>query len=93
MSESGLYNPETLNEAVEGFKEFSARFAKIAEEAAEPRDNMVSFIQRLPADDMDKKVALARFYQSPEGQRYSSEERKQGYDNLLGPNRNGRTHG
>lgn len=93
MSESGLYNPETLNEAVEGFKEFSDRFAKIAENEAEPRDNMISFIQRLPADDLEKKRALARFFQSPEGQRYSKEERREGYDNLLGKNRNARTHG
>lgn len=93
MADDGLYDRRTLSEAAEGFRAFSRRFEEIAGSNDDPVGNMINFLRKLPADDFGKKTALARFFQSPDGERYSSGERRAAYDNLLGRQRNRRTFG
>lgn len=53
----------------------------------------VNRIRRIPLDDKDKKRALARFFQSPDGAKYTRREREQAYNDLLGRERNSRQIG
>lgn len=55
--------------------------------------DVINEIRRVPADDMAKKRTLARFFAGPSGQRFSTEERRAAYDELLGRDRNRRTFG
>lgn len=93
MADDSLYDRRTLEEAAEGFRAFSRRFEELAGGNPDPVGNMIRFLRTLPADDFGKKTGLARFFQSPEGQQYSSEERRKAYDELLGRDRNRRTYG
>ena len=56
-------------------------------------NSVVEDLRRTPTEDLDKKYALARFFQTPNGKLYTKEDRKKAYDNLLGQNRNKRTFG
>ena len=92
MAES-LFDPLLIEEAVQGFQEFSARFGAIAESIPDPVDSVVDFLRLIPADDMRKKEELAKFFRSDEGGQYSAEERKAAYDRLLGAEVNARMRG
>jgi hypothetical protein len=83
-----LFNPDLLQEAVEGFQEFSARFQEIADADTGFIENTVRFLKRIPAEDMAKKRELAKFFQSELGQGYDRKARKAAYDELLGEGRN-----
>lgn len=89
----GLFNPETIAEAEEGFREFSRRFGELAGEEPDPKDSIVRFLRGIPADDKSKKRELSKYFQTEDGQRYTREERKAAYDELLGVNRNRETIG
>lgn len=89
----GLYDPGTLAEAEEGFREFSRRFAEIAGEEPSPLDSTIRFLRSIPASDMAKKNELAKFFQSEAGGNYTRAERKAAYDALLGKANNRSTIG
>lgn len=93
MADDSLFDRQTLNEAVEGFQEFSSRLDQLRAGARTDKDNIVRFLRQIPADDMAKKKELAKYFQTPDGQTYSTEERRAAYDDLLGAERNKRTHG
>jgi hypothetical protein len=62
--------------------------------APEPTlSEVVAETKTIPATDMDKKRILARYFQSEEGSKYTKEERKAAYDELLGAYRNRGTIG
>jgi hypothetical protein len=44
----------------------------------------VKTVRQLPASDRDKKIAMARFFQDEGGGRFSREEKRKAYDDLLG---------
>jgi hypothetical protein len=79
--------------AADGLQETRSRLEELQEGRQTDKDNIVRFLRQIPADDMRKKEELAKYFQTPDGQRYSREERKSAYDDLLGENRNRRTHG
>lgn len=93
MADDSLFDRQTLNEAVEGFQEFSRRFDALATGRRTDKDNIVRFLRQIPADDMTKKVELAKYFQTRDGQTYSTRERRESYDELLGRDRNRRTFG
>ena len=93
MAEEGFFNEEALKDAVEGFKDFSARFGELAGEPQPEVESIIRFVRGIPGPDMAKKRELAKYFQSEGGQKYSKEERRQAYDDLLGHSRNRRTHG
>ena len=88
-----LYDPNTLSEAIEGFREFSRRFGQLAGEVEDAAASRVRFLRGIPAGDSAKKDELRKFFDSEEGQRYSKAERKKFYDDLLGAQRNRETIG
>ena len=88
-----LYDPETMREAQEGFREFSRRMEDLIDEPVDPSRSIIRFLKSIPTDDKTKKRELALFFQRDEGQRYSAAERKQAYDELLGVQRNRETIG
>lgn len=88
-----LYDPLLIDEAVQGFQEFSNRFAAIAESIPDPVDSVVDFLRLIPADDMRKKEELAKFFRSDDGGQYTTEEKKAAYDRLLGADVNARLRG
>lgn len=89
----GLYDPGALAEAEEGFREFSRRFAAIAEEEPDVLEGTVRFLRSVPAADMTKKKELAKFFQTEAGGAYNREARKAAYDSLLGTANNRKTIG
>lgn len=93
MAEDSLYDRRTLNEAIEGFQDFSRRFDQLASGRRTDVNNIVRFLRSIPADDMAKKRELAKYFQTADGQTYSREEKKRSYDDLLGTERNRRTLG
>ena len=88
-----LYDPDTMRETIEGYREFSRRLEDLIEEPADPSRSIVRFLKGIPADDDKKKEELTKFFQTSAGSRYSSAERKQAYDELLGAHRNRDTIG
>jgi len=88
-----LFNPETLREAQEGFREFSRRFEELAGEEQPRANSVVRVLRTIPADDEKKKEELADYFRSEEGQRYNAFERRALYDELLGPHRNRENRG
>lgn len=88
-----IFNEELIEEAVEGFQEFSRRFAAIAEEEPSPLESTLRFLKSIPAGDTPKKNELSKFFQSEAGSSYTREERKAAYDELLGRERNEETIG
>lgn len=87
------YNPPSLRAAFEGGRELRDDMDKLIEGDRTDMIDIIWKLRPLPADDKAKKMELARYFQTPRGQRYTAEEQKQGYDALLGPNRNRRTFG
>lgn len=79
-----LYDPAILAEAEAGFKEFSAKFAAIAEVEETLLANTIRFLRRIPTTDGAKKRELAKFFRSDLGSRYGKEERRAAYNELLG---------
>ena len=88
-----LYDRRTLDEAREGFQQFSQRFEELATGRRTDVRNIVRFLRQIPADDMRKKEELAAYFRTPDGETYSQEEKKQSYDELLGVERNRDTRG
>lgn len=84
----GFLPTELLQEAIEGFKEFSARFAAIAEAEPDPLPDYVAALRQLPAGDTPRKRELAKFFQTEAGSKYSTVEREAAYNELLGRERN-----
>lgn len=56
-------------------------------------EEVITETKAIPTTDMNKKRLLARYFQSEEGFRYTKEERKAAYDELLGAYRNRETIG
>ena len=92
MAES-QFDPETLQGAIEGFQEFSAKFAELAAVEESLLANTIRFLRRIPTTDKAKKRELNKYFQSSLGSRYSRAERKAAYDELLGTQRNRGTIG
>jgi hypothetical protein len=88
-----LLDPVLLAEAVEGFQDFSRRFEELAGEPVDPVDSIITYLRTVPAEDMRKKQELAKFFNSEAGSKYSAEERKAAYDELLGAEANRRLRG
>lgn len=93
MADDSLYDRRTLQEAQEGFQEFSRRFEELAGERTRPVDSIIRFLRGIPADDISKKKELAKYFQTQDGQSYNREQRRAAYDDLLGRERNRRTYG
>lgn len=87
------YNPPSLRAAIEGEEEVTTRLEELQAGEEPSVDNIVRFLRGIPADDMSKKRELAKFFQTEEGQEYTTEERKRAYDELLGIARNRQTIG
>lgn len=93
MAEDSLYDRRTLEEAKAGFAAFSSRLDDLIRgERPNPR-NLVTFLRTIPASDTAKKMELAKFFQTTDGERYTREEREELYNDLLGRERNKRTFG
>lgn len=88
-----LFNPEGIALAEEGGDEVRGRLAELEEGAVIEVDSIIRFLRQIPATDKAKKRELEKFFQTPDGQRYTKEERKQKYDELLGVERNRETIG
>jgi len=93
MADDSLFDRRTLGEAIEGFQEFSRRFEQLATGRKTDVNNIVRYLRGIPADDKAKKVELAKYFQTSDGQTYTTEEKNRAYDDLLGTNRNKRTFG
>ena len=93
MADDSLYDRNTLEEAKEGFREFSNRLDRLIGEPERKVDSIIRFLRNIPADDMAKKVELAKFFRTQEGENYNDAEKREAYDSLLGKDRNRRTHG
>ena len=83
-----LLPQDLLREAIQGFQEFSARFAAIAEAEPDPLKDYVAALRQIPAGDTPKKAELAKFFQTEAGSKYSRAEREAAYNELLGRERN-----
>lgn len=88
-----LWDPVTMVEALEGFREFSRRFEEIAARVSPTTDDIVRFIRAIPASDTEKKRELAKFFDTDEGSRFTTHEREAAYDDLLGRERNKENRG
>ena len=82
-----------LRDAIFGRSEIEEQEQIIISTETEPSRSMIRFLKMLPTDDDKKKEELTKFFQTPAGSRYSSAERKQAYDELLGAHRNRDTIG
>lgn len=91
MAERNLWT--RLREAIFGQVDWTDRVIDVVNSDVDPRRSMVRFLKQLPSDDESKKEELKKFFQTPEGLRYSRSERKQAYDDLLGVDRNRETIG
>ena len=93
MADDSIFDQQTLEEAKEGFREFSNRLDRLIGEPERKVDSIISFLRTIPADEFQKKIELAKFFQTREGQGYDTSERRKAYDELLGRDRNRRTFG
>lgn len=64
------------------------KLSELYRRSANRPDALIEDLRRIPSDDMSKKRELAAFFGSEQGQRYSTSERRQAYDDLLGRERN-----
>jgi len=64
------------------------KIAELTRRVANSPTALVEDLRRIPVDDMSKKRELAAFFQSPNGSRFGTDERRQAYDDLLGRERN-----
>lgn len=87
------YNPPSLRAAFEGEHFVTTRLEELQEGEEPEVGNIVRFLRGIPAEDKAKKRELAKFFQGESGQRYTTEERKRAYDELLGIARNRQTIG
>ena len=80
---------DALNRAKEGARDFLDRYFNEDEPRYKQRLNdRVADLRRIPADDARKKEALANYFQTPDGDKYTRQEREQAYNDLLGRERN-----
>lgn len=90
MAEQNYFN--TIEMAMQGRDEY-IEWLLGRENTPTEAENIVAFLRAIPADDMAKKRELVKYFQTPDGQRYSKAERKAFYDQLLGVQRNAMTIG
>ena len=90
MAKFGL-NKAKLEMIQQGFVEVKEIIAK-ATEATNLR-GLVRDLRRIPVSDRDKKRELAAFFQLPEASQYSTAEKYQAYNDVLGYERNRRQLG
>lgn len=84
--------PQARLEALrQGFRDVKA-VIKEATDTANLR-GLVRDLRRIPAADRDKKRTLAEFFQLPEAQHYTRDDRRNAYDSVLGKDRNSRQRG
>lgn len=91
MAVKGGLGQSRLEAIRQGFREVK----QIIAEKTEPANlrGLVRDLRRLPAADRDKKRTLAEFFQTPEGEKYSRDDRRDAYDTVLGKDRNSRQRG
>lgn len=79
---------EKLFEATVGFFEYVEGMGRIINTETDPLPDTISELRSLPAADTPKKRALAEFFQTEAGSKYSTAEREAAYNELLGRERN-----
>lgn len=90
MAERGLGRAR-LEEIRQGFREVKAMIAE-ATEVGNLR-GLLRDLRAIPASDREKKRELAAFFQRGDGRRYSRDEQREAYNELLGTSRNNRQRG
>lgn len=82
-----------LRGAREGFNDFMRWWERGVTGSGRTLESVVHNLRQAPARDERKKAQLAEFFQTPAGQAYSKEEKRQAYDDLLGVQRNKENRG
>ena len=93
MADNDLFDRRTLQYAQAGLIEYESDLEQLQRGRRADVGLIVGYLRRLPAEDMAKKAELAKFFQSRDGQIFSSDERRAAYNDLLGVDRNRRTNG
>lgn len=85
MAERGLGRAR-LEQIREGFRELKENIRKRAEVGN--LRGLVRDLRALPTADREKKRELAAFFQSGDGRRFSRDEQREAYNDLLGARAN-----
>ena len=93
MADNDLFDRRTLQYAQAGLIEYESDLEQLQRGRRADVGLIVGYLRRLPAEDFAKKRELAKFFQTRDGQVFSTQERRAAYDELLGRNRNRRTFG
>ena len=87
------YNPPSLKDALEGRDSLKDDLDDLWSNKKVDAIEIIWYLRPIPGPDSAKKQQLAAYFRTERGRLYTSEERKEAYDALLGTDRNRRTHG